>query len=161
MRDWILSLAVSAFFITVLGLLLPNGKLSNFIKKTLSVLMIFVIVQPIIKLKEKEVNFDLINDVFNVEMQTNYLEFVGNKRVNSIQGQCVEIVKNCGIDGAKAELTYEFDENYNLQILSVKIILHKSVIKEDKSHIDIIEQAKELISKHLNIEKEYVYIYVE
>ena len=161
MKDWILSLAVSAFFITILGLLLPNGKLSNFIKKTLSVLLIFVIIQPIIKLRDKELNFNLMDDVFNVETQTNYLEYVGNKKVISIQNQCVEIVKKCGINGAIVELTYDFDEEYKLQILSSKIILSNSVIKEDKSHIDIIEQAKELISKHLNIEKENVYVYVE
>ena len=56
---------------------------------------------------------------------------------------------------------YLFLLPYLLAILSAKIILSNSVIKEDKSHIDIIEQAKELISKHLNIEKENVYVYVE
>ena len=65
MKNWVLSVITTVFIISLIALILPNGKLSKHVKNTLSFIVVLVIVSPIINLKNIEVINDDLNNIAN------------------------------------------------------------------------------------------------
>lgn len=157
MKAWITGIIVNVFFVTVLSLILPEGKTSKTIKSVVSLILIIVIVQPILKLKD--VNFE-ISKIFNEEvvLQNEYLEYIHFKKAENYEKNCITLLKKLGIYQAEVDLIYEIDDKSEISIKKLQINLKNSVIKSDKDHIDIIDEAKLLIKNAFKIEEAQIEI---
>lgn len=160
MKDWIISVVIAVFMFNVLGMLLPENNLSKYIKKIFSILLIFVVVQPIFDIKKSELNFSEFNSLDQQTLQEEYLDFITNKKIENYKENCLTILKNHEIKSAEIEIIYNITENHEIIVNYVEINLRNSGINSDKGHIDIIESIKTSISTYLNIEKDKVCIYV-
>ncbi len=159
MKEWVISVTVAAFSTSVISLILPNGKLSKYIKSVFSLIMVFVVLQPIFKLKNVEVDFDKVFNDSEYTFQTDYLDYFNNKKIEIYKENCSEIIKDYCIDVFEIDVIYSISDFSELIVEKVVINLKNSVINSDKDHIDIIVGIKNAISKYLNINSDAVVVY--
>jgi hypothetical protein len=133
-------------------LILPEGKTSKTIKSVVSLLLVVVIVQPILRLKDA--NFSL-GQVFDEEvvLQNDYLEYIHFKKVEHYEKTCISLLEKLGVYQAEVDVIYEIDDNNEINLKKIQINLKNSVIKSDKDHIDIIDEAKLLIKNTFKIDE--------
>ncbi len=155
MKSWALSIVVIVFTISIVSLLFPNGKIGKFIKSVFSFLLVFVVLKPIIKIKNND--FELDNFLVNNEivLQDSYLQFYNNKKIKTYKDSCIKILNDCGINNAEIEFQYETDKYNKILFVSIILNLENAVINSDKEHIVIIETAKQKIKSYLNLSEEF------
>lgn len=152
MKSWALSIVFVVFTISVISLLFPSGKLGKFIKSIFSLLLIFVTLKPIIKLKNSDVNIsDLLVDN-EIILQGEYLDFINNEKVSTYKKNCQKILNELGVLNAEIDFIYEMDKDNRIFFISVSLNLKNAVINSDKEHIVIIESAKQEIKDYLGLE---------
>lgn len=159
MKEWVISVTVAAFSTSVISLILPNGKLSKYIKSVFSLIMVFVVLQPVFKLKNIEVDFDKMFNNSEYTFQMDYLDYFNNKKIEIYKENCSTIIRDNGVDAFEIEIIYSINDFSELIVEKVVINLKNSVINSDKDHIDIIVGIKNVISKYLNINSNAVVVY--
>ena len=153
----IASIVISVLIVTILGLILPEGKMKPHIKKTFTLLLIVVIIEPIFNIKDIDINFEDALNLDSVEIQSNYLDFMNKLELVNIENNCKDLLENINISNAEIKLNYELNSN-KILINKVNVNLINSVIKSDKEHIFIIEDIKNVLSEYLKIDKKLVLI---
>ena len=156
MKVWIISIG-AVILMTVISLyIIPEGKLGKHVKGIFSVLIIFVIINPVI-------NFDMDNFLDKVEtgnqtvnIQYNYIDFVYKKRTENSRLQIEKALEDIGVIDSIVKIDYVITNTFSYSIKNVFINLEKSVIKSDKEHIDIIEEIKKIVSNLLLIGDELI-----
>ena len=159
MKEWVVNIAFTIFFVSLITLLLPSGKLSKQIKSVLSLIVVIIVIQPLLSIKESEINFDTFIYGENYQVQEDYLDYFTAEKIKNFKDKCSSMLKENGIEGAKCEFEYNYVENYVLEIKQIVVDIKKAVIKLDKQHIDIIEQIKTLVANSFNVEKNCVVVY--
>ena len=80
MIKYIISISSVSIFITIILLLIPSGKTSNIVKFTLSFVLLFTVIEPLLNLdKCNFVNID--NKTTNLIVQDNFLDFYNSKKI--------------------------------------------------------------------------------
>lgn len=161
MKIWVLSIIVVVFSLSVISLLLPTGKLGKFIKTIFSLVLIFVVIKPIVGLREFDYN---IKDIFvenEVVIQDSYLEYVTNKKIIVYKNNCIQIMEKNGVYGGYVDLKYEIDNDCKILYKIVSLNLKNAVIKSDKEHIVIIETVKREIKSYLGLNEDFVVTVIE
>ncbi len=155
MKEWVIRVIITVFSFSVISLILPNGSVSKFIKQLFSVLMIFIIIQPLFSAE----NLSIDKNNQNLSYQVDYIEYVNNKKVQSFTKKIDEILNELGIENSEIEILYYADENNKFNFDKVVVNLRNCVISSDREHIDIIDQAKSNIADYLGVEENIVLIY--
>lgn len=151
MKEWIISVGAVILITAIASLILPEGKMGNYLKGIFAFIVILVILQPIFSIRNIEPNLDGILDSNNVVLQDNYMDYVYDKKGQSISNNCTHILNKMGISDAEILIKFEKNDDYKNLIKNVQINLENAVIISDKEHIDIIEEIKIAISNFLNI----------
>ena len=159
MKSWIISLGCIIIISALITMLLPEGKLGKFIKYYFSLIIMIVIIQPISKINNYNLNYDSIFNEKQINIQLDYLEYVTEKRINNHILDCKKIAENLGIRDVLIDINYNIDEKGEIILNKVYINLKNSVIISDKAHINIIVELKDSICDYLAIEEEQVVIY--
>ena len=157
MAVWISNVFSSVFLVTVICLLLPNGRLAKFVKPFISLILILIILSPV-------VNFNgLIDDVSAIkvsfDLDENFLLDTARAKIDKLQLNCVKIAESNGINGATVLIEYSVNENYEPEISEVKIYLQNAVITSESEHIVILQRLKKGIAEYLSITENWVKIY--
>ena len=155
MKSWALSIIVVVFIISIVSLLFPSGKLGKFIKSVFSLLLIFVAMKPIIKLKNGDFNYSTILISSETVLQEEYFDFFNNEKILAYKINCNKILNELGISNADIDFTYEIDKENKILFRSVSLNLINAVINSDKEHIVIIESAKQRIKDYLDLSDEF------
>ncbi|MBQ8426622.1 MAG: hypothetical protein IJX16_02545 [Clostridia bacterium] len=158
MKEWIFSIGATVLLVSIITLILPDGKIGKFIKSIFSILILMVTIKPLISIDKSNINYESIFDVVDIKVQENYINYTFEERKKSYEYSCQEILIDLGIENAIVEIIYE-NSNMEFKILSVKINLINSVIKSYKEHIFIIEEIKKEITSYLNIDDSILVIY--
>lgn len=159
MKNWLISIAVTVIITTSLSMLLPGGKTKNFIKGTFSLLLMWVIMQPVVNFKNSGIKLDNLENKDEVVLQYDYLGYIAQEKIEYYEKDCRKILEEIGIKNASVIIKYYMTEKGEVSIEKVKIILYDSVIVSDKEHIDIIEEIKVKLSDYLNVGRDLVVIY--
>ena len=159
MKNWIFNIIFTVFLVSIITLIIPSGKLKKNVQNTFALIIMIVIIQPVSIIKKNQINFDYIFEMQDFYVQTEYLDYINSKNIESLKKNCVKILENNGVYNAEIEITYSFEEDNALLIENVLINLRNSVIKSDKDHIDIIEGVKTDISSYLLVRENQVVIY--
>ena len=141
MKNFLLIFISTITFLTVFERIIPKGKTGKIVKAIFSCFIVFIILNPVVKIFSNEdnfydeipVNLELSNYLENYKIQTLKKEI---EVVLESQNYCVQ---SCNIN--------KVDEKYIVQI-----ILNKSCINENDEHIFSIDKAKKLIIDRLYLD---------
>lgn len=158
MKTWILSIGAIIILTSILTLILPEGKLGKNIKGIFSLIVVLIIVQPLIELKNGEIDFNEIYTEKEILLQEDYIFYVNEQKITNYQNQCQFFLLDLGIKDAKTSIDYIVDEFGQVEIVLVNVDLENSVINSKDEHIDITKEISSGISKILNIEENKVKI---
>ena len=159
MKVWLLGVFTVALTISVLSLILPEGKISKFAKPFISLIAIIVIVSPFIDAEELLKGSFSFGENKTVETDGEFLEYAVSIKIDNYRRNCVQIAENNGITGSKVVIDYTVDENYGLHIKGAEINLINAVITSEDKHIVILQRLENEISAYLNVDKAEIKIY--
>ena len=157
MKAWIISIVSVVLITSIVCLILPQGKMGRYVKNIFSILTILVIIKPIIYLKNSSFDFEQVANG-EVVIQTDFINYIYEKRVDEQEKNCIKIIENKGIKNVNVDITFSV-ENLDIKIRLVQIKLNNSVIISDKQHIDIKEEISCDVASYLDISKSMVTIY--
>lgn len=159
MKEWVISVTVTVFSTSVISLILPSGKLSKYIKSIFSLIMVFVILQPVFKLRDVKFDFEAVFNESEFVYQSDYLDYVNNKKIENYKENCVILLKDIGVENFETDIIFSVNETSEIIVEKVVINLQNSVINSDKDHIDIIVDVKNVISEYFKISVCNVVVY--
>ena len=146
MKEWIISVVSIIIVITLIGILVPKGKLSGIINSFLSVIFLLTVFSPVISGKISiDCNY-VAGTGGDADLQSGYLYYVMQSRCEDIKTACIESLESSGIKDAVKEIRYTVDA-YGLKIKSVTVILNDSVINGKDEHINIIEEIEKTVTE--------------
>lgn len=153
MKEWLISVAVLILMTSIISYIIPNGQIGNLIKSIFGFIVIFVMLKPMMALKE------LPNFNYNkgVNIQAQYIDYTSQKIIQNYEIQCEKIVTKT-LGDCEVFIDYKIGDEYKIEILSVKILFYNSGIISQPEHIDIIEGITTEISNYLMINKEQIII---
>ena len=159
MKEWVLKIIITVFALSSIGIILPEGKLNSYVKYVFSILLIPIVIEPLLTLKNTAFDYSVAFNETQIELQSYYLEYITSLKVKEYDNAVTNCVENLGISKVKVNILYNVDENYKIYIKKVRLDLENSVINSDKEHIDIIETIKTAVSECLKIDKDLVVFY--
>jgi len=159
MKDWIISIFAIVLITSIICIILPQGKMGKYIKNIFSLLTMFVIIKPIIYLKDKDLNYEQIIGTDEIVFQEQFLSFVFNKQVEEYEKNCCKIIENIGVKNAVVSIDFDINKNQDIEIGFVQINLQSSVIISNMAHINIKEEIINDVASYLNVNKNMVIIY--
>ncbi len=158
MKEWIVSIGVIVVLTSIISLILPEGKIGNYIKGIFSILVILVIFKPISNVIKSNYNFENINSSNAIVLQDEYLHYVYENKVKSYKKTCTDIANNNGIENAETFIDYSVNENGKFIVDKIYLNLSNAVIISDKEHIYVIDEIKNQISYSLNVDTEVIMV---
>ena len=150
MWGYVVSIGSTVLLISIITLVIPSGKLYNFVSYILSILLIFSIIKPLFNLSIKEFNFaNLVETSINIDEE--YVDYTLYLRANELSKYCINLLSNENVIATKIEINYDSTNYRDFSIKNVKVFLCREVIYPDNSNIDIIARTKTLLSNFLNV----------
>lgn len=158
MNEWILRVCAIGLITSIVLLILPEGKMAKFIKGIFSVLIAVSIISPVLNIDLAEVDLSWNSSEVVTETDENYLNFIYDKKIEKNIEDVENILLSLGISGTQVNIAYNVEENYKLNVDKVYINLQNAVINSNKSHIDIIKEAKSIVAKYFSLKEEVIVI---
>lgn len=158
MKEWIISIAVIIILITVISILLPEGKCGKFIKAILSLIVILVIIKPIFNIDINQEVLDVFSYDSSMVLQDDYLNYVSSKKITFYEEEVTNILRSYKIENAKINIDTNV-ENNQLKVMKIHINLKESVINSSIEHMYIIKDIKSRVAKLLNVKENDVVVY--
>ena len=155
---YLLSIVGVVFLIVIVDLILPDSKISKYIKSIAAVFVVAVIASPIINLVNS--NWDWKSLFVNSEYQVdeNVLNNINQQNIEVLEKELVEYLETQDIKGVEIMISASFTNN-EPKINYIYVNLCDLVINENLEHIDYYTKIKELITQQINIEEEKIIIY--
>lgn len=155
---YILSIVGAVVLATVAEVLMPEGKTAKYVKNTLSIFLVLIIISPISKMIAGDI---VIKDIFSSEViQTDYsfISKLNEKKAQTLENNTERHLNLNGYSNTSIKILYTGNEK-GIKIDYVHIDLTKFEFNGEGPHIHIIDNIKNLVSVYLGISKEYIYTY--
>lgn len=160
MSGWIVSVVGIVLLTTVVGIIMPDGRFSRYIKSILAFATILVIISPLKNIVKNRIDFTNFTDLFGgyeTHYQQSFLYYVNEKKTDAVAARCVKKLEEIGMTGGK--ITVLCLEDVEFQIEKVQINVKNLVCNEDKSHMDRNVEIQRTLAEFLEIELWQVEIY--
>lgn len=155
---YIMSVVGAVILSTIAEIIMPEGKTAKYVKNTLSIFLVMIIISPISQLLTGDINF---NDFFkNESIETNYsfILKLNEKKAEALEKDTQNYLQQNDYDNITVNILYTGNEE-GIKIDFVHLDLTKFEFKENDLHIHIIDNIIDLVSRYLNIAKENIYTY--
>ena len=158
MTGWLISVFTTVFVVSVLSILLPEGRLSKFAKPLISLVVIIIVIAP---LTNSETYTESFTKISNAEIKTDadFLGYVNRSKIDLYTKNCVKIAEKNGINGSEILIEYNIDDDFAINIFAVSINLKNAVISSNDEHIVILQRLSNEIGDYLGIGAAGVKIY--
>lgn len=146
MSKYFLSTLSVIFLLSILDILVSKTKNGKAARAVISLVATFILITPILSIFKID---NAESSIFRDELYLNYLENLEDETIR----RKLKIALNVG-NFEYLDLLVEFEndgENKNLK--KVTIILPKGVILDNAEHINMIEKAKTLLEKEIDVLK--------
>ncbi|MEG1613301.1 MAG: stage III sporulation protein AF [Clostridia bacterium] len=155
MSQWVLSIVGVIILGVLTDILLPEGQTNKYIKGIFSIVIIFVIISPLPKLLNRDMNFDTIFDFSaDIKLDNEFLNNVASKKYYEKEKSVEKLLKEKGYDNTSVSIV---ENSRNLTIIDyVNVNLSKSSIDKNSAHIDISNKVKAIVSNFLNLDLDQV-----
>lgn len=158
MTGWIFSVFSAVIIVSVISIVLPDGRTSKFVKPFISLVLILIIVSPIVK------SDTALDGIFNasenvLETDADFLEYIAASKIDFYTKNCIKTAEKNGIIGSDILIKYNIDKQGTINIYGVSVNLQNAVISSESEHIVILQSLKKEISDYLKIEESGVEFY--
>lgn len=140
---WVKGLGVAIVIVSIIEMILPNNKTKKYIKMVLGIYIIFNIISPLVKNKDK-LNLENLNlNDYTVNTSTSVDQTSMNKRIETLYEDELEKdittkLKEKGYELSECKVTAKIDENENnkdeTKISNIKIKVEKKVVKQSEEN---------------------------
>lgn len=140
---WVKGLGVAIVIVSIIEMILPNNKTKKYIKMVLGIYIIFNIISPLVKNKDK-LNLENLNlNDYTVNTSTSVDQTSMNKRIETLYEDELEKdittkLKEKGYELSECKVTAQIDENENnkdeTKISNIKIKVEKKVAKQSEEN---------------------------
>ncbi|MBR0189041.1 MAG: hypothetical protein IJQ23_01490 [Clostridia bacterium] len=158
MAEWLISVFTAVFVVSVLSILLPEGRLSKFVKPLISLVVIIIVVTPLTNSEGYTENFTKESNA-EIKTDADFLGYITRSKIDLYIKNCVKIAEKNGINGSEILIEYSIDDNFTIKISAVLVNLKNAVISSDDEHIVILQRLSSEISDYLKIDASKVTIY--
>jgi len=158
MNSWLIGVVAIVFLISVLAIIIPEGRLGSFIKPFLSLTVVIVVFYPVFTGDSGSFFSKDTAAYRRIDYDEKYLSSMFDKKIENYQKNCVEILEKSGITNAPVKIKYNVKEDYSISIIKAFINLSDAVISSEKEHIDLLSEIKRDICDYLIIEEKDIII---
>ena len=140
---WVKGLGVAIVIVSIIEMILPNNKTKKYIKMVLGIYIIFNIISPLVKNKDK-LNLENLNlNDYTVNTSTSVDQTCMNKRIETLyedelEKDITKKLKEKGYELSECKVTAKIDENENnkdeTKISNIKIKVEKKVAKQSEEN---------------------------
>lgn len=140
---WVKGLGVAIVIVSIIEMILPNNKTKKYIKMVLGIYIIFNIISPLVKNKDK-LNLENLNlNNYTASTSASVDQTSMNKRIeilyeNELEKDITAKLKEKGYELSECKVTAKIDENENnkdeTKISNIKIKVEKKVAKQQKEN---------------------------
>lgn len=140
---WVKGLGVAIVIVSIIEMILPNNKTKKYIKMVLGIYIIFNIISPLVKNKDK-LNLENLNlNDYTVNTSTSVDQTSMNKRIETLyedelEKDIIAKLKEKGYELSECKVTAKIDENENnkdeTKISNIKIKVEKKVAKQSEEN---------------------------
>ncbi len=144
--SWIMSIAGIICISVIVELILPEGQMNRYIKAIFSFIVILVIILPIPKLLNSNIDF---SNIFgydnNLNVDEDYLYQLNLDKVNSYKEDIEKEIESHGYKNVSIYINCDIFEN-KMEFKSITVDLTSLVITENAEHKDITKIKKDITS---------------
>ena len=186
LRQWVINVCISAFFITAIEIILPDNSLKKYAKFVLGLILIVVISNPLISLFSKDTsnikeailsNVNSLDDLTESKKSDEYkkknIELTLKNFETNVQSNCLVILKSKFPEQdfiVQAKAMYE-NNKYSIKKLDIGVkdkrvenvkkveIKTNSSNEDNKTYDKSYSEIAQFLSKELNINKENIALY--
>lgn len=147
LKGWVTNITIAVFFITAVEMILPNNNMKKYAKFVLGLMLIVVIIDPIIKILDRDFDFDsysnqAINYMENSSSATDIKKYKEINIINTAENFKNNLEKECISD--LQEVFPESKYNADIEIIYDD---ENGVFNINKVEIGIVEEGVENISE--------------
>lgn len=155
--SWVLSIAGICLLSVIIDIAMPDGKTNNIIKQVFSYVIILVVILPLPKIVNKNINLDVFEEI-EFEIQENFIYNLNQSKLDMWQNNIDNTLNNKGIYGAVVSISANIFEE-EMKIKAVYVDLYNTVISEENKNINIKTEVKSVVLSILNIKEENIIFY--
>ena len=146
--SWLLALTGVILLSVLVDILLPSGQTNKFIKGIFSILIIFVILTPLLKLKNNDFSFSGLFDSGTIEVDETFIRNTKIRQYEQKEREIKEVLKNYEITVEELVITFDSKDINNITSVTVR-----TKNKEQTSTI------KRIIGGILSVDEQYIIVY--
>lgn len=161
MSGWILSVVSVVVLTVLLDLFMAEGQTKKYIKGIMSIIVIAVIIAPVPKLINKEINVEEVfnaNEYQSIEEDEAYFYRLMIAKYSQKEKSIELYLKDHGLKDCRVRINI-YQYNGEIEIINVLVSLEKAVITSNDKNININEMIYEAVNKVTGVSKEFVIIY--
>lgn len=145
LSNWILSIAGIICVSVIVELILPDGQMNRYIKGIFSFIIILVVIMPIPKLLNRDLDFSNIFDNSGYEIDSDYLYQVNLDKMNSVKNEIEKQIEKRGYLNVVVSINCDIFDN-SMQYKSIFVDLSNLVISGQAEHNNISKIKKDISS---------------
>lgn len=155
---YVLSIVGAVVLMTVADIIMPDGETAKYIKSTLSIFLVLIIITPIANFLSGST--DLSGFLINEKVQTDYsfINKLNEKKADALEEKTENYLKQKGYTNVGVNILYT-GSTEGIEIDYVHLDLINLVFNSNDEHINIIDNIVEYVSVYLNVTKENIYTY--
>ena len=145
LSNWILSIEGIICVSVIVELILPDGQMNRYIKGIFSFIIILVVIMPIPKLLNRDLDFSNIFDNSGYEIDSDYLYQVNLDKMNSVKNEIEKQIEKRGYLNVVVSINCDIFDN-SMQYKSIFVDLSDLVISGQAEHNNISKIKKDISS---------------
>ena len=158
MNEWILRICVIGLTTSIILLILPQGKTSKYIKCIFSVLIAVSIFSPLVNSDFFQFDINTNSEQVSILPDNDYLSYFYQYRIKKSEDNVKNLLSSLGILNHEVSINYHIEDDHEIIINKIEINLQNAVFNTDKSHKDIIDEARVLVKRYLSVDEKVVVI---
>ena len=151
--SWILSIAGIVIVSVLVELVMPEGQMNKYIKSVFSFIIVLVIILPLPKILNKEINLSSQIAYEEIKIQDNYIYNINLSKISTLTKDINNDLIKQGYNNINLSISANLNDE-KMEYRAIYVNLRNLVISDENKHkniIEIKEEIKEIIKKHLTI----------
>ncbi|MBR4745754.1 MAG: hypothetical protein IK070_03510 [Clostridia bacterium] len=151
MKAWIFSVCGIVFLGLMVDVISPNGKTNTFIKSIFSLIFLFVLASPLVKIVNTKINFS----EYSWNMDSDYMEVLKNQKIASLEQGMIAKLQESGYSNVGVKIEGILTNN-EISITKVYVIPQNEVLTDSTSSINNGNTIRDIIALTLSVDKEVI-----
>ena len=156
---WILSIAGVVLLSVLVELILPAGSMSKYIKGIFAFIIMFVILSPVPKLLNQNIDISNWFDSQTIKVDEDYLQHLNYDKMIKLQSDIESEISSYGYNNVKIYISSDIFDN-TFSVKSVTVDLTKLVITENAEHTNIVkikQHITEIIKSRIKVGEDEIF----